>query len=368
MFDKSSARFPIKAGRIDVNHCGIAPMYAGAAEAEQDCNEARVREGVLGAAGYGPVLRSLHESAARLLETDATNISFMKNAAEGLSLIAFGYPFEHGDEVISYVHEYPSNHYPWRLQEARGAVLKLLPDVDPSGVVGEGRPRGWSLNNLEALVTPRTRVLAISHVQFTSGFAADLEAVGQFCHDRGIDLIIDAAQSLGCLPVLPERWHIAAVACSGWKWLMGAIGCGLLYTSPALRERLRIVMAGADIVTQGDDYLNHTWHPHSDGRRSSTARSPWRWPPAWTAACGTFLCPVTSHRSGTRSFASGCVSIAPRPDASCTCCVAGAEPLRHSLPRVRGCAGTCPPSHGRKRDGHRPRRLPARCAAFLQRR
>ena len=242
-------------------------MYTGASDAVKEFGEAREREGMLGASGYGRILKSFHESAADLLRTSACNISFMKNTAEGLSAIASGYPFEPGDEVISYIHEYPSNHYPWLLQEQRGVQVKLLPNAQPDGSPVEDGPGGWCMSHLEELVNERTRIIAISHVQFTSGFASDIGELGQFCLERGIDLVIDAAQSLGCLPVFPEEWHIAAVAGSGWKWLMGPVGCGLLYTSPEFREKLRIVMAGADIVTQGDDYLNHTWTPYTDGRR-----------------------------------------------------------------------------------------------------
>jgi selenocysteine lyase/cysteine desulfurase len=119
---------------------------------------------------------------------------------------------------------------------------------------------------LEALVTERTRIVALSHVQFTSGFAADLAGLGAFCRERGIDLVVDVAQSLGCLPVYPEEWGVSAVAASGWKWLLGPLGCGLLYTSAAFREKLTPVVVGADIVTQGLDYLDHTWRPHRDGR------------------------------------------------------------------------------------------------------
>ena len=54
----------------------------------------------------------------------------------------------------------------------------------------------------------------------------------------GIDLIIDAAQSLGVLPVHPEEHGIAAVTGSTWKWLLASRGAGLFYTTPALREKL----------------------------------------------------------------------------------------------------------------------------------
>lgn len=215
---------------------------------------------------YSEVLDRLHEAAGTLLQTAKSNISFTKSTAEGLSMIANGYPFEPGDEILSYVHEYPANHYPWRLQEKlRGVKLVLLSDSRYRSAPDDTRPTAWSMEELKRLVTSRTRMVALSHVQFASGFAADLAELGAFCKERGIDLIIDAAQSLGSLPLYPEECGVAAVAASGWKWLMGPIGSSLLYTSPQLRAKLELSMAGASLMRQGDDYLNHTWDPIEDG-------------------------------------------------------------------------------------------------------
>src|SRR5690606_1233177 len=127
-----------------------------------------------------------------------------------------------------------------------GVKLRLLPNRRMDGVDrGElPGPSGFSVQDLEELTNSRTRVIALSHVQFTSGFAADLEYLGACCKERSMDLVIDAAQSLGSLPIFPDEMGIAAVAASGWKWLMGPVGSGLLYTSPAFRDRIATTMAG----------------------------------------------------------------------------------------------------------------------------
>jgi selenocysteine lyase/cysteine desulfurase len=188
-------------------------------------------------------------------------------------MIAGGYPFQPGDQIISYVHEYPSNHYPWVMQRQRGVDLLLLADSGNSDLPTE--LRGWSMDELEKRVTARTRIIAVSHVQFASGFSANLEELGKFCRDRGIDLVVDCAQSLGCLPVYPEQYNIAALAASGWKWLMGPLGSGVMYTSEEFREKIRPTMAGPGMMRQGLDYLDHTWNPHTDGRMFEYSATPW---------------------------------------------------------------------------------------------
>ena len=267
MFDKSAELFPVKREMAYLSHCGIAPLYSRAAEEIASFSNARTRKGVAPVEDYGRILSSLRSSVARLTGGSPENVSFMKNTAEAMSIIANGYPLSEGDEIISYVHEYPSNHYPWLVQQRRGVRLVLLDDTDPIGDLAPGRPRGWSMDDLERATTDRTRLVAISHVQFTSGYAANLAELGEFCHQRGIDLVVDVAQSLGALPVRPDQWRVSAMAGSGWKWLLGPVGSGIMYTSPQFRAKLDMVLTGANIVVQGTDYLDHTWNLLEDGRR-----------------------------------------------------------------------------------------------------
>jgi cysteine desulfurase/selenocysteine lyase len=252
---------------IYLAYCAVSPLFGRAAEREKELVDLQRDQGVGIAREYVHILEGLHRAAAALLDTAPDNISFQRNTTEGISLVANGYPFAPGDRIISYIHEYPANHYPWKLQETRGVSLDLLPDRAVNTATPPIGPCGWDMNDLEAMVTDRTRVVAISHVQFTSGFAADLRELGAFCHSRNIDLVVDAAQSFGCLPIYPEQWHIAAIATSGWKWLLGPVGTGLLYTSETFRDKLGHVMVGAETMRQGIDYLDHRWQPQRTAKR-----------------------------------------------------------------------------------------------------
>lgn len=267
---------PSESGEVFLAHCAISPLYKGAAGTMKQYVDRMTAGGISALPDYFDVMPRFHKLGAELLKTSSSNISYVHNTAEAMCQIANGYPFVPGDQVISYVHEYPSNHYPWVLQQKRGVELLLLGDADPVGCFKDGsKPRGWLMEELRSLVTERTRVVAISHVQFSSGYAADLDELGLFCIERGIDLIVDCAQSLGCLPVYPEKQYLSAVASSGWKWLMGPKGSGILYTSRKLRDKLRITMAGPGLMVQGLDYLDHSWNPHVDGRMFEYSTLPW---------------------------------------------------------------------------------------------
>ena len=276
--DKSPAAFPIKNEFNFLSHCSVSHLYSPAAEAISRFNQRQVlagRQMIFEYVGDDHIANNFHKNFGQMLKTSADNISITTNTSEGICMIANGYPWQPGDQIISYANEYPANHYPWVVQAQRHDVeLILLSDTDipqrehaKAGPIPAPFAGGWSFDELVSKVTDRTRVIAISHVQFTNGYTADMEKLGQFCTDQGIDLIVDAAQSLGCLPVYPEQWNAAAVAAAGWKWMLGPVGSGVLYTRPDFRDKINITMTGADHMVQDTAYLDHTWNPHTTGHK-----------------------------------------------------------------------------------------------------
>lgn len=267
-FNKSTDLFPVRNTSIYLAHCGISPLYHKAAQkAAGLLEEQSLHGGAHFMDFYDPTLLHFKEQLGKLLHTGPENLAAVRNTSEAISMIANGYPFVPGDEVITFEHEYPANFYPWIAQERRGVKVKRLPnhparnDIDPQ-LVGT-----ILFEDIEKMITPRTRVIALSHVQFTSGFAVDLPRIGALCKANGIDLVVDAAQSLGSMPLYPEAWNIAALASAGWKWLLGPMGIGAFYTAPAFREKLAPVLIGAETMTQGFDYLDHGWKPHHSAKR-----------------------------------------------------------------------------------------------------
>ena len=271
------SHFPHKQNVNFLAYCSISPLNSPAAErAIHFANRQReVGRGMLFEyVGDENIAERFRKNFGQLMKTSPDNISMMTNTSEGLSMIANGYPFEPGDQIVSYINEYPANHYPWRLQANRGVELIQLSDTD---IQQENRPytspidakfaRGWSFEELESVVTERTRIVAISHVQFTSGYAANLKQLGDFCKSKNIDLVVDAAQGLGCLPVYPKEFGIACVASAGWKWMLGPIGSAVMYTSPEFRDKIAITMSGADHMKQDTEYLDHTWAPFENARK-----------------------------------------------------------------------------------------------------
>ncbi|MCB0628238.1 MAG: aminotransferase class V-fold PLP-dependent enzyme [Saprospiraceae bacterium] len=275
VFDKSEDLFPIKSDQIFLSHCGISPLYGPAAEqAIGLIREQQLRGGGGLIEVYEQWMNGLRAQAALLLGTQPENMAFVRNTSEAMSMLANGYPFEPGDEVITFVQEYPANYYPWILQERRGVTVKFLSNIPAAGDIPQEVIGKWSERELLELISPKTRVIALSHVQFTSGYAANLQRLGEICKEYDIDLVIDAAQSMGCMPLYPENWNVAAVASAGWKWLLGPVGAGIFYTRPDFRDKIAITQIGVETMLQTYDFLDLSWAPTPTARRFEYSTSP----------------------------------------------------------------------------------------------
>ncbi|MBR5283568.1 MAG: aminotransferase class V-fold PLP-dependent enzyme [Clostridia bacterium] len=163
------------------------------------------------------------------------NIAFTKNTVEGLNLIARAFPWQPGDNIILNNQEHTSNLMPWLALKEIGVEIRMV------------QAEGYALpvESFEKMIDNRTRMIAVSHVQASTGYTCDLAALGALCKEKGIFLVVDAIQSLGLLPFHAESWGIDAVSAGGHKGLLAVPGIGILYTSPALLEKLSPAHVGS---------------------------------------------------------------------------------------------------------------------------
>lgn len=186
------------------------------------------------------------------------NISFTKNTVEGLNGIARAFPWQPGDNIILNDQEHTSNLMPWLALKTGGVEIRMV------------RAEGYALpvEKFIEQIDDHTRMIAVSHVQAATGYTVDLAALGRLCRERDIFLVVDAIQSLGILPFHAEEWGIDAVAAGGHKGLLAVPGIGILYTSPALLEKLNPTHVGSSAAWTIDRerWENLCTAPH-DGRK-----------------------------------------------------------------------------------------------------
>jgi len=177
------------------------------------------------------LLAPAREILAGFLGAHPDEVCFVRNATEANSVIAAGLALSAGDEVIFESHAHPGGSFPWLNQaRQRGVIVKVF---EPDHESAEG-----NVARIRDLITPRTKVIQVSHITCTSGLVFPVSAIAELARTRGIWFHIDGAQSVGMIPV-----HLTAIGCdsyafSGHKWLGGPHETGGLFIR---RDRLEAV-------------------------------------------------------------------------------------------------------------------------------
>ena len=227
--------FPACQERVYLNHAGVSPCSTRVVEAVEGWMRELARHGVQSDSTWEDDLETVRAKAARLLGAGPDEITFVRSTSHGLGLVAEGLDWRAGDELIcSPALEYPSNVYPWTRLGDRGVVVREL-DPTASGVRAE---------DVEALLSDRCRVVAVSSVQFASGHRTDLEALSGLCRERSVHLVVDAIQSLGAFPLDVSKTPVASVSACSHKWLLGILGAGICYIDRRLAPTLRPPLVG----------------------------------------------------------------------------------------------------------------------------
>ncbi len=201
----------------------------------------------------------------RLMNVPAAQVALLTNLAEAMAIVANGLPWSVGDEVVIPEQEFSSLVYPWLNLERHGVRVVFVPKSGPV----------TDLDRIAAAISPRTRVVAVSHVEFQNGFRHDMDALGGLCADKGVLLAVDVTQSLGVLPVDARAWRADVVATHGYKWLMAMHGIAGLYVSEAAMARIHPTVPGRSSVTGGFESLDFAldWYP--DARRYQSGGPNW---------------------------------------------------------------------------------------------
>ncbi len=249
MDDVLRTLFPITQRAIYLNHAAVAPPPAPTVEAVARQLEDVSENGSLHYRNWLRERQETRELLAAMLGARPEQVAFVRNTSDGLSTVANGLRWQPGDNIVTFRNEFPSNIYPWlRISQVLGVELRFCEERD-------GR---IDLSELIDLIDYKTKVVAISHVQYASGFCADLERLGQAARKHGALLVADVIQSLGviALNVTAQLVDVAAAACH--KWLLTPEGLGVLYLSDRARERIEPTLVGWTSVPNPEDYGNFT--------------------------------------------------------------------------------------------------------------
>lgn len=240
------AQFPVLKAWAYFAWASVAPLSVPAAEAMRRQAEATRDQGVAVFREWYAAYDGVREQSRALLgAADAGEIAMVKNTSEGVSTVAFGLDWKSGDNVVLPRGEFPANAYPWLALGERGVEVRRV----ETGADGRYAPA-----DIERRMDARTRAVAVSFVNYATGFRTDLAEVGRLCLDRGALFFVDAIQGLGALPLDVESMRIDVLAADGHKWLCAPEGLGILYVRKSRQDRIAPLARGWWSVEQPARY------------------------------------------------------------------------------------------------------------------
>lgn len=247
--------FPVTKRWAYFDHAAVAPISGPAQRAMTEWAADVAEHGDVHEPRWVQRIDEVRRLAGRLLNADPLDIAFVKNTSEGIGIVAEGFPWRPGDNMVTAAEEYPANVYPWMNLAGRGVEVRRVPT----------RERRIEIDDLRAATDSRTRLLSISSVEFASGFRNDLDTLGNLCRERGIHFFVDAIQSLGVLPLDVQQTPIDFLAADGHKWLLAAEGAGIFYIRRELVEQLHAVGVGWNSVVRSRDFgrIDFQFKPHA---------------------------------------------------------------------------------------------------------
>jgi selenocysteine lyase/cysteine desulfurase len=257
---------PVTARWVYLDHAAVAPIPAPAQQAIAHWADEAAHDGATRWPEWDRRVHEVRGLAARLIATDEDEIALVHNTTAGISLVAEGFPWQSGDNVVTLANEFPSNLYPWMNLASRGVETRRV-------AVDRGRV---DVDRIAEACDERTRIVAASWVGFASGWRNDVAQLARVAHDNGALLFLDAIQGLGVFPLDVRATNVDFLAADGHKWLLGPEGAGILFIRREHLDRLRPLGVGWHSVGHDHDFdrIEPDWKPSAARYEGGSENTP----------------------------------------------------------------------------------------------
>jgi cysteine desulfurase/selenocysteine lyase len=253
LWEKYRHEFPVTERLVYLNHAAVAPLCMRSAIAMQHLAQDALEFGSEHYQKWMETYQGVRTGTAKMINADPSEIAIVKNTSEGIATVAIGISWKSGDVVVAFEEEFPANFYPWKRLEANGIEVRWLSIFD-------------DLDRIDA-ACKGARMLAISYVQYLSGYRVNLEAIGEICSRHGCFFFVDAIQGMGAFPIDVRAAKIDALAADGHKWLLGPEGCGVLYVRQEVQDQIEPIEFGWTNVAKYFDYSSRDMALRTDAGR-----------------------------------------------------------------------------------------------------
>jgi selenocysteine lyase/cysteine desulfurase len=253
--------FPhLDADQIYFNHAAVGPW----------CKPVLDRVSEFSAQRSGLMVENFHDflekytsaksKLAKLIGAQQSRIAWVDNVSNGISILANGIEWKTGDRIILNDLEFPSNVYPFLNLKRFGVEIDIV--KSRNGIV--------DVEDIRQTVTPKTRLISISSVQFLSGYRADIEALGSLCKEKGIIFCVDAIQAAGVVEIDVVKSNIDFLCGGTQKWLMSSQGLSYIYITEELQNRITQQNVGWASVNDAWNLLDYKLSLKSSAERFQT--------------------------------------------------------------------------------------------------
>jgi len=237
-------QMPVTAQWVYLDHASVAPLMRPAADAMTAWIHNVSDHGAGDWSLWRGKVESARRSAAEMLGADEAEMGLIRNTTEGVNIVAGGFPWQPGDNIITFADEFPSNLFAWQALADRGVEIRQVPTID----------QRFEPQQLRDACDSRTRVIAVSWVGYATGWRNDLQQIAEIAHRHDALLFVDAIQGLGVLPLDVRECAVDFLAADGHKWLLGPEGAGIFYARHSALDRIRASGLGWNSVVQAGDF------------------------------------------------------------------------------------------------------------------
>jgi cysteine desulfurase/selenocysteine lyase len=245
-FDWSEFRrqMPVARKWAYLDHACVAPIPQPAFEAMNKYATELLLEGDTVWLDWERQHEALRRLTAQTINSAPEEIALVPNTTFGINLVADGFPWTAGDNVVLPAHEFPSNLYPWMALEERGVEMRVV-ELDGQRVCA---------NRIAEACDSRTRIVSASWIGYGSGYRLDPAEIAKVAHDHDALFFLDAIQGLGVFPLDVAATQVDFLAADGHKWQLGPEGAGLAYIRREHLNKLRPHGVGWHSVVHASDF------------------------------------------------------------------------------------------------------------------
>jgi cysteine desulfurase / selenocysteine lyase len=245
---KSRNYFPyLNTGMIYMNHAAISPLSFPVVQEINKYVHLRSETEIENFQEFLNLVSETKYLVGELINCPSDRIAFVDNTSNGLNILAQGLDWKPGDRIILNDIEFPSNIYPFLNLKSYGVEIDFVKSKNGKVL----------FEDIEALITPQTKLLSISQVQFLTGYQADIESIGELCRKHGIIFCVDSIQALGAITLDVKKCKVDFLSNGTQKWLMALEGLGFIYLTEQLQEKIKQKYAGWTSVADAWKLLDY---------------------------------------------------------------------------------------------------------------